>query len=147
MIVDNLAVFSAAQAVTSTAVSTNTYDLLTAQDIGEGKPIYVDFKVPTTFTAGGSATLTIQIITSASANLSSPTVIDQSGAIPVASLVAGYRTALRIPPQIGSLGQRYLGVQYTVATGPMTGGAIDARMTLGIEDGVGKNYPSGYAVL
>lgn len=147
MIVDNLLALSAAQAVTSTAVSTNTLDLLTAQDIGEGRALYVDFKVPTTFTAGGSATLTIQIISSASANLGTPTVLDQTGAIPVASLIAGYRTVLRIPPQIGSLGQRYLGIQYTVATGPMTAGAIDARIVQDIEDGLGKNYTSGFAVL
>lgn len=147
MYVDNLGVFSDAQAVTSSAVSTNTYDLLTAQDIGEGEDIYIDFKVPTTFTAGGSATMTIQIITSAAANLGSPTVIAQTGAIPVASLVSGYRTALRIPPQIGSLGQRYIGVQYTIATGPMTAGAISSRFVRNIEDGANKFYASGFAVL
>lgn len=147
MYTDDLAVFSALQAVTSTAVSTNTYDLGTAQDIGEGQDLYIDFKVGTAFTAGGSATLTAQIITSASANLGTPTVIAQTGAIPVASLIAGYRTALRIPPQIGSLGQRYLGVQYTVATGPMTAGTISARVVNTIEDGLSKNYTSGFAVL
>lgn len=147
MYVDDLLKLSAAQAVTATAVSTNTIDLLTAQDIGEGENLYVDFKVGAAFTAGGAATMTAQLITSASANLSSPTVIDQTGAIPVASLVAGYRTALRIPPQIGSLGQRYFGINYVVATGPMTAGDISARIVRNIEDGQNKNYASGFAVL
>lgn len=147
MFTDALLEFSALQAVTATAVSTNTLDLLTAQDIGEGTELYVDFKVGTTFlAAGGASNMTLQLITSAAADLSSPTVIAQTGAIPKATLIAGYRTALRIPPQIGSKGQRYFGVQYTVDTNNMTAGTISARMVNTIEDGLGKNYASGFAV-
>lgn len=145
MITDNLLLLSDAQAVTASAASTNTVDLGTARDIGEGEELYVHFKVDTTFTAAGAATMTMNIITSASADLSTPTILASTAAIAVATLVAGYRTAIEIPPQIKSLGQRYIGVSYTIATGPMTAGAISARIVKDIQDGQ-KFYASGFTV-
>lgn len=142
MITDALLSLSAAQAVTTTAVSTNTIDLGTARDIGEGEDLYVSFLIPTTFTGGTS--LVANIITSAAANLGSPTVIASTGVILLATLVAGYRFAMRIPAQLGSLGQRYLGVSYTVV-GTMTAGTITADVVHDLQDGT-KFYASGFTV-
>ena len=45
-----------------------------------------------------------------------------------------------------SLGLRYLGVIYTVATGPMTAGTITADIVTEIQDGK-KFYASGFTVV
>lgn len=146
MITDALAQLSSAQAVTASAVSTNTIDLLQARDLGPGNELQVAFSVDTTATAAGAATVNFQIITSASANLSSPTILVQTDAIPKATLVAGFRFALDIPrTQLTALGQRYLGVQYTVGTGPLTAGAFSAAVVMDYADTT-KSYASGFTV-
>lgn len=149
MILDALLQLSSAQAVTATAVSTNTIDLSQNRDIGAGTDLYAAIQVDTSATAAGAATVTFQIITSANANLSSPTVIGQTDAIPKTDLTAG-RKPIIIPIPASTLlsqpiGQRYLGIQYTVGTGPLTAGAFTAYIAMG-DVSVGKNYPSGFSV-
>lgn len=146
MLTDSLLQFSSAQAVTSTAVSTNTVDLSQARDLGPGEELNISISVDTAATAAGAATVNFQVITSAAANLSSPTIIIQTDAIPKASLTAGARFNLPIPHQtLTALGQRYLGIQYTVGTGPLTAGAFSATGVIDFAD-VQKSYPSGFTV-
>jgi hypothetical protein len=149
MITDALLQLSSAQAVTSTAFSTNTIDLGTSRDIGQGTDLYFVFGVDTTATAAGAATVNFQIVTSANANLSSPNILMQTDALAKTELTAGRKPiALCLASSILNslpIGQRYLGVQYTVGTGPLTAGAFTCQLTL--EDpGVGKNYASGFTV-
>ena len=134
------------QAVTATANSTNVVDLSLARDVGEGEDLYVQFTVGTAFTAAGSATLTPTVVVSAADSLTTPTTIATAGTIAVATLVAGYSFAVRLNPLIASLGLRYLGAIYTVATGPMTAGTITADIVTEIQDGK-KFYASGFTVL
>ena len=149
MLTDALLQLSSAQAVTASAVSTNTIDLGVARDLGGGTKLYAVFTVDTTVTAAGAATVNFQIISSAAANLSSPTILIQSDAIGKAELTAGRRpTVLEIPETVLAaqpIGQRYLGAQYTVATGPLTAGAFSCTLS-DTEVSVGKNYPSGFTV-
>lgn len=149
MIVDALLQLSAAQAVTSTAVSTNTIDLLQNRDVGAGNDLYAIFTVDTAATAAGAATVNFQVISSASASLTSPTVLAQTDAIPKTDLTAGRKPiAVCISPQVLNslpIGQRYLGVQYTVGTGPLTAGAFTCYIT-DSDVSVNKNYPSGFTV-
>lgn len=135
MILDAFNEFSDAQAVTATAISTNVIDLYsdnTLRDIGTGEEVYLVFSIPTTFTAAGAATLTAALVSDSTANLAtSPTThVTLLNAVPVASLVAGTQYSVRLPA--GDY-ERYLGVQYTVATGPMTAGAIDAFLSKDVQ--------------
>ena len=149
MMTDALLTLSSAQAVTASAVSTNTIDLGTNRDLGQGEDLYFSFGVDEAATAAGAATVTFQIISSAAANLGSPTVLASSDAIPKTDLTLARKpivlclnSAVLLAQPIG---QRYLGVQYVVATGPLTAGKFTSMVTL--EDvGVGKNYPSGFTV-
>lgn len=143
MITDKLLRVSEDQALTTTAVSTDTIDLSVARDVGEGQDLFMNFAV-TTALAGGTS-VKFEVITSASANLGSPTVIGSTDAIVTASLVAGYNTAVRINPQIASLGQRYLGARYTIS-GTYTSGKVTADVVMDIQDGR-KSYPSGFTVV
>ena len=148
MLTDALLLLSNAQAVTSTAVSTNTIDLGVARDVGAGEELNVVILVDESATASGSATVTFELITSASSDLSSPNVISATTAIGKASLTAG-RAPINLPIPVHltqELGQRYFGVRYTVATGPLTAGKFTAQI-VGHQMHQQKNYPSGYSVL
>jgi hypothetical protein len=135
------------QAVTATAVSTNTIDLSQPRDVGAGEELYARIFVDTTVTAAGAATVRFEVITSASADLSTPTVIGASGDIGKADLVLGARVSIPIPANmIRPLGQRYLGLRYTVSTGPLTAGTFTALVTTA-DDNPQKSYPSGFTVL
>lgn len=142
MITDKLLRVSEDQALTTTAVSTNTIDLSIARDMGEGHNLFMNFAV-TTALAGGTS-VKFEVISSAAADLSSPTVIGSSDAVVTASLAAGYNTAVRINPQIASKGQRYLGARYTIV-GTYTSGAVTADVVETVQDGK-KFYASGFTV-
>jgi hypothetical protein len=92
--------------------------------------------------AGGTS-VTFQVITSAAANLGTPTIVGATNAVVTASLVAGYKTAVRINPTLFANGQRYLGAQYTIV-GTYTSGNVTADVVLDIADF--KTYASGFSV-
>lgn len=145
MITDKLLRVSTDQAVTSTAVSTDTIDLSVARDIGEGKKLIMNFAVTEAATASGSATVTFQVIGSASADLSSPVVLGSTGAIAKADLTLGANIAVDFNSLIGSKGYRYIGANYVVATGPLTAGKFTADIVETVQDGK-KFYASGFTV-
>ena len=142
MITDSLLRVSEDQAVTSTAVSTNTVDLGVARDMGEGTTLYMNFALTEAFANGTS--VTFEVITSASANLGTPTVIGSSAAIVTASLTLGKNIVVTLNPEIAGKGQRYLGARYTVA-GTMNAGKVTADIVETIGDGQ-KFYASGFTV-
>jgi hypothetical protein len=105
--------------------------------------LYVAVTVGTAFTAGGAATLQVALVSSAAENLGTPTTHqDQVAVVPVASLIAGFTLYMRIHPM--ELPLRYLGLVYTVATGPMLTGKITAGIVHGIQRS--KAYASGFSV-
>lgn len=150
MITDAFLQLDAANALiraAGTYVSTNTIDLSKNHDMGSGEPLKILFNVDVAF-AGGTS-VQPQIITSAAANLSSPTILASANAIPLASLVLGamflmYVPELTGPGGMGTTGQRYLGVQY-VSLGTFTLGSISARIVLDATNT--KAYPTGYTIL
>lgn len=144
MITDKLLRVSDAQAVTTTAVSTDTVDLSVARDIGEGQDLFMNFAVTEAF-AGGTSTNFEVIIADNAALSSNVQVIGASGAIVTASLPLGTNVAVRLNPLIGSLGKRYLGARYTVS-GTNSAGKVTADIVMDIQDGK-KSYASGFTVV
>lgn len=149
MILDSQSKFSDAQAVTVTAISTNVLDLRNSSspalaDEGmSGPELWLVIQAGASFTAAGAGTLTITLESSATADLAtSPTIHATIQAIAIAGLVAGSVLArMQIPS--GDY-KRYLGVRYTVATGPFTAGAVSAFVTPDIQRNI--TYPTSYTV-
>ena len=142
MITDKLLRVSEDQAVTSSAYSTNTIDLGTARDVGEGTALYMNFALTEAFANGTS--ITFEVVTSPNANLSSHTVIGSSATILTAALTLGKNIVVRINPDIAGKGKRYLGARYVVA-GTMNAGKVTADVVETIGDGQ-KYYASGFTV-
>lgn len=144
MITDNFLRVSAAQAVTTTAVSTSSVDQGVAKDLGEGQELTAMFSVGTAF-AGGTSTA-FEVIGATDAALTTGIVsLGSSGAILTAALVAGNMIAVRINPLIASTGVRYIGARYTVV-GVNTAGTVTMDIVLDIQDGR-KFYASGFTVV
>lgn len=135
MILDKFLEFSDAQAVTATAISTNVVDLAplgngvgtnTVRDIGAGEDLYLIVRTLTAATdVGSDATLTVTFESSATENLNSSTVHFSTGALAFAAFSPAGTELVRIALPGGNY-QRYIGVRYTVANGPLTGGTFDA---------------------
>ena len=130
--------FSNDQAITASADSTNVIDLGAAgtpfgaaaalnRDVGKGNPIPLLVQVTEAMTAAGAATLVVNISTGATSALG--TTIASVGPIAKADLVAGYQIPIQVLPN--DITERYLGIEYVVATGPMTAGTVTAGITMG----------------
>lgn len=144
MIPDYFTQVSSAQAVTTSAVSTNTIDLLQNRDIGEGKKLIMAFAINSAL-AGGTS-IQFQVIGSASNTLSAPIVLGQSDTIPIADprVAVGMMVYVDFNSLYKNLGYRYIGANYNIV-GTMTGGTITANIVETVEDF--KAYPSGFAVV
>lgn len=130
--------FSDAQAVTATAISTNVIDLgatNTLKDIGAGVPIYLVILTQTTCTDTSSdATVTFSLESDSTANLAtSATVHYTTGARAFASYATAGTVVAAVALPISKTYERYLGVRYTVASGPLTAGAFDAFLTTDVQ--------------
>lgn len=116
MILDAQALLSDAQALTGTALSTNTYDLGAAgNDVGIGEPLCAVVTVDVAADATtGDETYRFSVIQSANANLSSSDELLTTNVTFVtrAFLSAGRKLILPIPP--GLLTKRFIGLNYTL---------------------------------
>lgn len=147
MILDKTNEFSDGQTVTATAISTNVIDLNPSGandelDIGAGEPVWLVVQVDETATAAGAATVTVSLESSAAPGMTSPRTHITTGAVALADLTAGSEIArFRLP---GGDYLRYLGVRYTVGTGPLTAGKFSAFIVKDAQST--KTYASGYEV-
>lgn len=154
MLTDSLLQLASGQAVTVSAVSENSIDLGEARDIGVGAPLFAVFSVGVSAAAATAAEVTLGVVSGSGVDASGAinagvTYIGGTGPIPFADLTAGRSPiSVPIPPSIIEalpIGQRYLGVQFIVGTGPLTAGSFSAVIG-DSEANVGKFYPSGFAV-
>jgi len=149
MFLDKQNMLSEAQAVTASAVSTNTIDLGVARDIAPGEDLSIFVAVDVAALAAGAATVEFQVISSAAAALTSPTVLSSTGPIGKAELTLNRKLIeLKVPRAVllaQPVGQRYLGIQYVVATGPLTAGSFTAGIVVDFQDQK-QLYASGFSV-
>ncbi|EPV3678259.1 TPA: hypothetical protein QIC06_004536 [Enterobacter kobei] len=137
MYIDKQAEFSDNQAVTATAISTNVMDLNTAfnynpgVDIGTGEDVYLVVQVDAAATAAGAATVQVTLESSAAAGLTSSTVHFTSANYALTDMTAG-KTLFAVKLPSGTY-LRYLGVRYTVGTGPLTAGSFSAFLVKDVE--------------
>jgi hypothetical protein len=141
--VDAQCLLSDAQAVTADAASTNTYDTdSSTNDIGVGEPLVVEFSIDVA--ADGTTTdetYEFQVISSAAANLGTPTILSQR-TIGYATLVAGYKFWLPIPS--GKV-LRYVGAYYNVGgTSPTVTVTANIKPQSMVEEL--KYYPKAYTI-
>ncbi|NCH03924.1 hypothetical protein EHJ06_21620 [Cronobacter malonaticus] len=148
MYVDKQLEFSDGQAVTASAISTNVVDLNptfnynTGVDIGTGEDVYLVLQVDAAAAAAGAATVQITLESSASAGLTSSTVHFTSPTYQLADLTANKTlTAVKLP---SGTYLRYLGVRYTVGTGPLTAGSFSAFITKDVS--MWRAYNRNYVV-
>jgi hypothetical protein len=125
------------------------------RDFGMGYPTWLYVLFLAAPTSGGGATIDIQLVSSAAANLSAPTVmLDLTGG---AQAYNGGKfaanTALRFAmPRAGAyvatlnpLGwQRYIGINWIVGTAVLTGGTVCAFISRDIQDNV--IYQAGFTL-
>lgn len=170
MILDVSSLLSSKQALTVTTVSTFTYDTAGlgvgqpvgntfgvqnasfGEDLGGGGPLVSGpqllCQVATAFTAGGSATLRIQLQAAVDvANTGLPVTwntIMQTDDIAVALLTAGAKPASFTVPDryLGQNFPRFYRLNYVISTGPMTAGAMNAFLLTGADDL--PAYPSAF---
>ena len=124
--------FSDGQAVTSTAISTNVIDLgddSVTQNIG-GSGLYLVVQTRTAATDTSSdATLAVTLESDSTENLAtSATVHFGTGALAFAAFSPAGTVLACTELPFGNY-ERYLGVRYTVASGPLTAGNFDAFLT------------------
>ncbi|AQW29124.1 Bbp16 family capsid cement protein [Ralstonia syzygii] len=139
--------FSAAQAVTAAAASTNVIDWGVARDMGIGADLEIDIRCNVAAAAAGAATVQFQYQTADDAAFTTnvQTVV-QTDAIPKASLVAGAAIPLHVDRSAPYAARRYARLYYNVGTGPLTAGSFTAGIVRSLQDPQ-TSYPSGFAVL
>jgi hypothetical protein len=93
-------------------------------DLGRVVNLELLVQVVQTFTSGGGATLTVNVVTADNGALTTNlTIVGTSGAIALAKLIAGYQIPVFIP---GGITQEFLGLQFVIGTAAMTAGKITA---------------------
>jgi hypothetical protein len=125
------------------------------RDFGMGYPAWLYVLITTAPTSGGSATIDMQLVSSAAASLTSPNVmLDLTGGAQAYNggkfaISTAFRFALpRFGPYNATTNTsgwlRYIGINFIVGTAVLTAGALVAFLTRDIQDNA--LYQAGYLV-
>jgi hypothetical protein len=125
------------------------------RDFGMGYPAWLYIVFPVAPTSGGGATIDIQLVSSAAAALTTPTVMaDITGGAQAYnggkfSTTSFFKVPLpRAGPYVATLNPngwlRYIGINIIIATAVLTGGSIIAFLTRDAQDNT--LYQAGYTL-
>ncbi len=101
-------------------------DLGATRAIGEGETIEVVITVDTAVTSAGAATVDFEVASDAQAAVATDgtaTTHGSTGAIGKATLIAGYKTRIKIN---ANSAERYIGLIANVGTAALTAGSVSA---------------------
>lgn len=163
MILDNFGMVSGSvnaagvlsgQVVTASAVSTNSIDTNPCSlggnqpnEYGPGAATEIAFSVLQTATAAGAATVNFAWVQADDAALTANVeIVVQTGPLPIAKLTAGTIVPLHLDRAAPLTPRRYVGAQYIVGTGPLTGGSFAAGIVKDLQDTKNIYGKSGFAV-
>ncbi len=143
MILDANLTLSENQAVTATAISANVIQLPAAgtvpreavplvRNLGPGEEIPLLIQVTEDFATLTSLTITLETADNAALSTNNE-VIFTTGAIPVATLLAGYRSSIRVLPDFPL--RDFIGARFTVGGSNATAGKV--TVALGTEVNAG----------
>jgi len=121
------------QTITSSAASTNYYDLGSARQIGVGTPLYLMVNVvgaTLNDSSGTDATVVVTLETDDNTGFSTAATVQTVGTFSHGDVVGTKKVVLLAPAPSADF-ERYIRVYYTVANGPLDAGAFDAQLLLG----------------
>lgn len=121
--VDAQNLYSDAQALVASGVSTNLIDHGQDRNLGIGEPLVIVLTVDVA--AAGGGTLTVQLQTDDNAAFSSPANVTATQALAAAALTAGAQIIIPVPPDL--LTERFTRLNYVMAT--MTGITVTSFLT------------------
>jgi 1-aminocyclopropane-1-carboxylate deaminase/D-cysteine desulfhydrase-like pyridoxal-dependent ACC family enzyme len=141
MILNQKLLLSDGQAITATAISANVLQFpantaapyeaaAIARNLGAGTPIPILMQVIEAFATLTSLTITLETADNAALSTNA-VVLATSGAVPVASLVVGFRPNFRFFPE-GTV-KEFLGLRYTVTGSNATTGKITAAIATEVQ--------------
>ena len=136
MILDKNLLLAEGQAITATAISENVIRIpdagtvhgegaAIARNLGPGEEVPILIQVIEAFATLTSLTITLETADNAALSTNNE-VLFSTGAIPVASLIAGYRSAVRVLPD--HVLRDYLGLRFTVTGTNASAGKITAAI-------------------
>lgn len=138
--VDAQQLYSDAQALTVTAVSTNILDDSQDRNIGVGEPMSIVVTVDVA--AAGGGTLTISVETDDNSGFASAATAETTAALAAATLVAGAQVVIGLGANTSS--ERFSRLRYTLAT--MTGITVTAYRCPTNQIPVTPQYAAGITV-
>jgi len=127
MMIDSKLVMSDAQAVTTTAVSTNEIDFgVNGEDIGEGNPIYVEVYLDTAFgTSANTLTVTLQDSANGTDYADKVVVVPATATSKLLAADVGRLVRISLPADL----RRFIAMNYT-ASSALTDGKVSAFLTI-----------------
>lgn len=141
MFLDGQLLFSDAQALSATAVSTNVIDLGVDRDIGDGEAMGV--LVTVDVAADGTTTDETYVITVQTGSTATPTTVIATRTLTYTELTAGSKWFIPIPKD----NQRYLRVNYTLGGTTPSVTVTTALVPNTFADGKNtQQYASGFTV-
>lgn len=147
MILDERSEFADATALSTAATGLalvgDVMDASVARNVGNGKQLFLIVEIDTAVTSGGAATVSFVLASDAQAAIAVDGTASEHARtqlIAVASLVAGYRYVIAVPPEGDKAYERYLGILQNVGVAALTAGKINAFLTFTPNEN--KAYPN-----
>lgn len=142
MFIDAQQLFSDAQALTATAVSTNVIDLGADRNIGIGNPMAVVVQIDVAL--DGTTTDETYVVTVQSGSTATPTAVIATRTITYTEGVAGARFVIPLPADASA--DRYLRVNYTLGGTTPTGTVTTFLMPMNMIDSGNIKYADNITI-